>query len=85
MKTQYKMDIEAFGITKSPLDPWRGSGRLAKKMGLPVPAPAVRTETYTEPDSATATITKQVIIPDIHLEAYKKLIEEEFAQRKWIK
>lgn len=78
-------DLEAFGVTKSPLDAWRGSGRLAKKMGLPVPAPAIRSETYGAPDAATATITKQVVIPEADLEECKKLIKEEYKQRGWIK
>jgi len=33
------VDYGCFGYAPSPLDPWRGTGRIAKQMGLPVPAP----------------------------------------------
>jgi hypothetical protein len=29
-----EISIESFGITRSPLDDWRGSGRIAKEKGL---------------------------------------------------
>ena len=59
-----KIAREGFGIAPGPLDPWRGTGRVAKAMGLPVfPSkpvePLARQVAVTsEPDPATATITK---------------------------
>ena len=45
MEREKEIPIEAFGITKSPLDDYRGTGRIAKmkaagKTVQPLPAPA---------------------------------------------
>ena len=48
------MDVEKHApFTKSPLDPWRGTGQVAKRMGLPVPfEPANRLMTTGLPETA---------------------------------
>ena len=49
------MDVETHApFTKSPLDPWRGTGQVAKRMGLPVPMePVNRLMTTGLPETAT--------------------------------
>lgn len=49
------MDVETHApFTKSPLDPWRGTGQVAKRIGLPVPIiPANRLITTGLPETAT--------------------------------
>jgi hypothetical protein len=52
------MDVEKCApFTKSPLDPWRGTGREAKRLGL---TRQMTLGASKEPDPAVATITRSI-------------------------
>jgi hypothetical protein len=63
MSAAQNLTIESFGIAPGPLDAYRGTGRVAKELGLlPKPSePLVRqTAAPMRPDPALATITLKV-------------------------
>lgn len=74
-----EISIESFGITKSPLDDWRGTGRIAKEKGLWVGGGnvIVHPEYASRPEYALDVAGNNVKIDWEYVEKVEKEREEE--------